>query len=59
MWYEFMIESNKEECFVEMRMISGSGYNALHIGCNNGENTVTGNILYYYWIANILWWILD
>ena len=42
-----MIESNKEECFVEMRMILGSGYNTLHIGCNNGENTVTGNILYY------------
>ena len=53
-----MIESNKGECFVEMRMISGSGYNTLHIDCSNGENTVTGNIL-YYWIANILWWILD
>ena len=27
-----------------MRMISGSGYTALHIGCTNRENIVTGCI---------------
>ena len=40
----FMIGSDNEGCFVEMRMISGLGYNALHISCTNGENIVTGYI---------------
>ena len=39
-----MIGSDKRECFVEMRMISGSGYTALHIGCTNRENIITGCI---------------
>ena len=39
-----MIGSDNGGCFVEMRMISGSGYTALHIGCTNGENIVTGCI---------------
>ena len=39
-----MIGSDNGECFVEIRMISGSGYTALHIGCTNGENIVTGCI---------------
>ena len=39
-----MVGSDNERCFVEMRMISGSGYTALHIGCTNGENIVTGCI---------------
>ena len=30
--------------FIEIRMISGSGYIALHIGHTNGENIVTGCI---------------
>ena len=42
--YTFMIGSDKGECFVEMMMISGSGYATLHIGCTNGENIVTGCI---------------
>ena len=39
-----MIESNKGECFVKMRMISGLRYTALHIGRTNGEDIVTGCI---------------
>ena len=39
-----MIGSDNGGCFVEMRMISGSGYTALHIGRTNGENIVTGCI---------------
>ena len=33
-----------EDVFVEMRMISGLGYTALHIGHTNGDNIVTGYI---------------
>ena len=40
----FMIGSGNGGCFVEMRMILGSGYTALHIGHTNGENIVTGCI---------------
>ena len=36
--------SNNGGCFVEMRIISGSGYTALHICCTNGQNRVTGCI---------------
>ena len=39
-----MIGSDNGGCFVEMKMISGSGYTALHIGRTNGENIVTGCI---------------
>ena len=39
-----MIGSDNGGCFVEMKMISGSGYTTLHIGHNNGENIVTGCI---------------
>ena len=39
-----MIGSDNGGCFVEMMMISGSGYTALHIGCTNGQNIVTGFI---------------
>ena len=39
-----MIGSDNGGCFVEMKMLSGSGYTALHIGCTNGENIVTGCI---------------
>ena len=40
----FMIGSDNGGCFIEMRMISGSEYTALHIGCSNRENIVTGCI---------------
>ena len=30
-----------EDVFVEMRMISGLGYTALHIGRTNGDNIIT------------------
>ena len=39
-----MIGSDSGGCFVEMRMISGSGYTALHISCTNEENLVTSCI---------------
>ena len=50
-----MIGSDNEECFVEMRMISGSGYTELHIGCTNEGNIVTGDWIYCttyysYWL---------
>ena len=39
-----MIGSDNGGCFVEMRMISGSGYTALHISYTNRKNIVTGCI---------------
>ena len=39
-----MIGSDNGGCFIKIRMISGSGYTALHIGRTNGDNIVTGCI---------------
>ena len=40
----FMIGSDNGGCFVEMKMMSGAGYTALHIGHTKRENIVTGCI---------------